>query len=63
MNIYYSGMDNQKSFIPRTLEKAKEHVGTERLASKISGVIIYSGHYRAQRKVSFFINHDEVRDT
>ena len=53
-------MDNQKSYVPRTLEKAKESVGTERLPSKISGVIAYSGWYKGQRKVLFYINHDQV---
>ena len=54
------GMDNSKSYLPRFLEKTKENQGTERLPSKISGCIIYSGFYELKRKTLFFINHDQV---
>ena len=53
-------MDNSKSYLPRHLEKTKENQGTERLASKISGCIMYSGFYENKRKVVFYINHDQV---
>ena len=54
------GMDNKKSYIPRLLEKSKEMAGTERLPSKISGCILYSGWYEHKRKCLFYINHDQV---
>ena len=44
------------------LEKAKRLEGTERLASKISGIIASSGWYIGHRKVVFEVNHDQVRD-
>ena len=53
-------MDNQKSYLPRFLEKTKENQGAERLSSKISGCIVYSGHYEQKRKCVFYIHHDQV---
>ena len=58
--IQVDGMDNSKSYLPRFLEKTKENQGTERLPSKISGCIIYSGYYEHKRKIMFYINHDQV---
>ena len=52
-------MDNQKSYLPRMRENAKALVGSERLASKITGVLIYSGYYREQRKNLVYVNHDQ----
>ena len=56
--IQCDGMDNSKNYLPRFLENSKEFVGTERLPTKITGCIIYSGNYEAKRKVLFFLNHD-----
>ena len=53
-------MDNAKSYLPRFLEKTKENQGAERLQSKISGCIMYSGYYVTKRKCFFYINHDQV---
>ena len=55
-------MDNKKSYIPRLLEKSKEMSGTERLASKISGCILYSGWYKEKRKCQFYVNHDQFEN-
>ena len=55
-------MDNKKSYIPRLLEKSKDMNGTERLASKISGCILYSGWYEHKRKCLFYINHDQFEN-
>ena len=55
-------MDNKKSYIPRLLEKSKEMTGTERLASKISGCILYSGWYVEKRKCLFYVNHDQFEN-
>ena len=60
MFLHCDAMDNQKSYVPRLLENPKEYVGSDRLASKISGVIVYSGWYKEQRKCSFYLNHDQV---
>ena len=49
-----------QSYLPRFLEKTKENQGAERLPSKISGCIIYSGNYEHKRKCLFYINHDQV---
>ena len=53
-------MDNSKSYVPRTLENAKDLVGADRLPSKISGVLMYSGLYKDGRSVHFYTNHDQV---
>ena len=58
--IQVDGMDNAKSYLPRFLEKTKENQGTERLPTKISGCIIYSGYYEHKRKCLFYFNHDQV---
>ena len=47
-----------KSYLPRFLENSKKLVGTERLPSKISGCILWSGLYKEKRKDIFYINHD-----
>lgn len=52
-------MNNRSSDIPRYLEISKDLVGTERLPSKITGVIIWSGHYLEKRKDLYFVNHDQ----
>ena len=57
--IQLDGMDNSKSYLPRFLEKSKNLVGTERLPSKITGCIIWSGFYHDKRKDIFYINHDQ----
>ena len=56
--IQLDGMDNSKSYVPRFLENSKKLVGTERLPSKISGAIMWSGLYEDKRKDIFYINHD-----
>ena len=58
--LQVDGMDNHKSYLPRYLQNAKELQGTERLASKISGCILWSGLYEAKRKLVFYLNHDQV---
>ena len=58
--VQVDGMDNHKSYLPRYLQNAKELQGTERLPSKISGCILWSGLYEAKRKVLLYLNHDQV---
>ena len=58
MTFQIDGMDNQKSTIPRILEKGKKLAGLFRLPCKISGGIIWSSLYPGHRKNKFFINHD-----
>ena len=60
--LQVDGMDNKKSYIPRLLVKSKELTGTERLASKISGCIIYSSWYEHKRKCLFYVNHDQFEN-
>ena len=57
--IQLDGMDNHKSYTPREQEKSKRTAGLLRLPTKITGCIIYSGHYKENRKVVFYINHDQ----
>ena len=52
-------MSNSQSFIPRYLTNRKDLAGTERLKTKITGAIIWSGIYQHKRKDLFFINHDQ----
>ena len=54
-------MDQGKSLVPRMMEKSKDFVGADRLPSKISGILTYSGWYKGHRKVVFCINHDQVK--
>ena len=58
--LQVDSMDNAKSYLPHYVEKTKENQGTERLASKITGCIIYSRKYEGNRKIVFYINHDHV---
>ena len=58
--LQVDGMDNHKSYLPRYLQNVKELQGTERLPSKISGCILWSGLYEAKRKVLLYLNHDQV---
>ena len=54
-----SGMTKWKSALPRYLENAKDLQSTPRLASIITGGIIWSGIYPEKRKDIFFINHEQ----
>ena len=58
--VQIDGMDNAKSYLPRYLQKAKETEGTERIPTKISGCIIWSGLYEEKRKILYYLNHDQV---
>ena len=60
--LQIDGMDNQKSYLPRYLLKSKDQVQKERIPTKITGCIIYSGWYQAKRKSLFFINHDHYEN-
>ena len=46
--VQVDGMDNHKSYLPRYLQNVKELQGSERLPSKISGCILWSGLYEAK---------------
>ena len=56
--LQLDGMDNHKSYTPREQDKSKRTAGLLRLPTKITGCIIYSGHYTENRKVVFYVNHD-----
>ena len=53
------GMDNSKSYTPRTLENAKSTAGMKKLPTKIMGTIIHSGNYPGNRSINLFLNHDQ----
>ena len=59
ITVQIDGMDNSKSYCPRTLEKAKKDAKLMNLPTKIQGAIIYSGKYEKNRKVVFYLNHDQ----
>ena len=56
--VQMDSMDNQKSFLPRYREVAKDLAQKERLPAKITGCNIYSGNYQQNRKIFMFINHN-----
>ena len=56
--IQIDSMDNNKSYLPRYLERSKDLVSKECLPTKITGCIIYSRLYEKNRKILFYINHD-----
>ena len=53
------GMTKWKSALPRYLENSKDLQSTPRLASIITGGIIWSGIYPEKRKDIFFLNHEQ----
>ena len=57
--IQVDDMDNTKSFIPHSPHVGKSLCGLFRLPSKITGCIVWSGDYCDDRKVNFFINHNQ----
>ena len=57
--LQLDGMDNQKSYCPRLLDKGKKTAGMLRLPTKIVCGIIYSGYYPEKRKIVMFLNHDQ----
>ena len=52
-------MDNHKSYLPHPLEMGKDTSSILKLASKITGCIVWSSHYPQNRKVLCFVNHDQ----
>ena len=57
--LQFDGMGSYNSLIPRYLDNSKSLVGTERLPSKITGCILWSGKYQDKRKDIFYINHEQ----
>ena len=56
-------MDNQKSYIPRILEPGKKTSKIFKLPSKITGTIMYSSYYPLNRKINFFVNHNNFEQS
>ena len=50
------------SYLPRYLQKSKDQVQKERIPTKITGCIIYSGWYETKRKNLFYLNHDHYEN-
>ena len=59
MMIMLDDMDNQKSFVPRILERGKALCGLNTLPSKVTGTITWSGLYEGGRSIKYFINHNQ----
>ena len=57
--IQIDGMGNWSSYLPRYQDNSKSLAGTIRLATKVTGCIIWNGLYEEKRKDLFFINHDQ----
>ena len=60
--IQIDGMDNSKSYLPRYLQKSKDQIQKERIPTKITGCIVYSGWFQAKRKCIFYMNHDQYEN-
>ena len=61
--IQLDDMDNSKSFIPRILEPGKKTSTIFKLPSKITGTIMHSSHYPQNRKINFYINHNNFEQS
>ena len=48
-----------QSYLPHPLELGKSTSSMMKLASKITGCIIWSSHYPQDRKVVVYVNHDQ----
>ena len=48
-----------QSYLPHPLEMGKTTASILKLASKITGCIIWSSHYPQNRKIQCFVNHDQ----
>ena len=59
ISIFIDSMDNQKSHIPRFIEKTKNLANFWKLPSKVTGCLVYSAHYPENRKVKMFLNFDQ----
>ena len=55
--LQVDGMDNQKSMLPRILEKNKQFSGMFKLPCKIYGCVTSSSMYPGNRKIRFLTNH------
>ena len=56
-------MDNHKSHLPQSPVIGKTSGSLFRLPTKVTGCIIWSGKYPQNRKVVFFINHDQFEQS
>ena len=63
MFIQIDDMDNMKSYIPRILEPGKKTSKIFKLPSKITGTIMYSSFYPLKRKINFFVNHNNFKQS
>ena len=61
--IQLDDMDNMKSYLPRVLEQGKKTSKLFKLPSKITGTIMYSSFYPANRKINIFINHNNFEQS
>ena len=55
-------MANEKSTLPRYVEKTKGLAGLKTLKTKITGAILNSSMYQDGRKTIIYINHDEFEN-
>ena len=60
--IAVDDMDNSKSLIPRMVESGKRLSNLNKIDSKITGCVLTSGLYKNNRKVKFFVNHNEFEN-
>ena len=56
-------MDNYKSHLPQAPEIGKTSGSLFRLPTKVTGCIIWSGKYPQNRKVVFYINHNQYEQS
>jgi hypothetical protein len=56
-------MDNHKSHIPHSPEIGKTAGSLYRLPTKVTGCLIWSGKYPQNRKVVFYLNHNQFEQS
>ena len=59
LHLQVDDMDNTKSMIPQSPATGKALAGMFKMPTKVTGTIIWSGHYPQTRKVGFLLNHNQ----
>ena len=62
VGLQFDDMANEKSTLPRCVEKTKGLAGLKTLKTKITGAILNSSLYKDGRKTIVYINHDEFEN-
>ena len=60
--MQFDDMANDKSTLPRCVEKTKGLAGLKTLKTKITGCILNSSLYEKGRKTKIYLNHDQFEN-